>query len=979
MSANEIDLANLVADLELTPAVIARRRELFALDDDALARLAAVSGNAIAHAPEFIEALYARLTSCPATAPWLSRPELVTRLKATQRRYVQTLFSGRLEWPDVLAAVRVGAVHHRVRLPPQWYLATFAHWVADHVDVAFEATTSTNEALHVITALLRRVLFEASLVLDAYGVQQHHALHEGALSPMDAAPSSRTVHDDKPRSSTDPSPLVRIRVASDEVASRAAFVGLDAHAQATLQALAASIDRVVPEVLTGFYELLARRSDTAGLIAPESVEPLKRQVASYWRELAHGAFDRPYAASRTRVGIVHERIGLSTELYLVGVARQTSDILLRVAPSAADPRRAIQALVRAVFFDLSFILDAYMEARAAALLRTESFAAELLAGITAGVAVVDGRLRVENANAALLTMFGLDAQLVRSTRIEALIPIADVKPLLDRVFTGGQPRASATLRAGSRTLRATVVRLTSASGPRASSRAALVVDELTDVSNLGESLATLERGLAQITSSIRAVLWEADAATWTIHAISRPAATLTGHRDTHFLGRPRAWLDLLPEADRASFLERCSALAPGARDELVHRLDRADGTSLWVRTEVHAVTVGDALVFRGITVDMTAELREQHNRLSAIGRLAGGVAHELNNLLMVITGSLELLGDAAARPDDRDAAASALEASHRSAALIRKLLAFAQRQPLHSEPLSLNEVVQDIVRSLSDLTNERLRVRAELDPALWLCAVDRRELEGAVRGVIENARDAMPGGGDVTLRTRNVLRSELDPALATRMADHVELAVNDTGVGMDADVLSHAFEPFYTTKPTSVGLGLSSVHGFVQQSGGHVLVQSTHGGGTVVRLRFPRLQAAANITPDPADPRPRVLVVDDEPSVRHVLVRLLAKMDVVTLQAGTAREALAILESHTIDLLVTDVMLGPGMTGSDLGRLARSRHPGLPVVYVSGFTRAELHLDDLGPGEWFLAKPFAAAVLRETVRTALPKLPRLVH
>ena len=132
-------------------------------------------------------------------------------------------------------------------------------------------------------------------------------------------------------------------------------------------------------------------------------------------------------------------------------------------------------------------------------------------------------------------------------------------------------------------------------------------------------------------------------------------------------------------------------------------------------------------------------------------------------------------------------------------------------------------------------------------------------------------------------------------------------------------------------------------------------------------------------SPQPATVKARLLVVDDEPSVRNVLVRLLVSMDVVTLQAGTAREALTILETHAIDLLVTDVMLGPGMTGSDLGRLARSRQPGLPVIYVSGFTRAELRLDDLGAGEWFLAKPFAAAVLRETVRTALPKLPRVVH
>jgi len=965
-------LTGLIAALELTPAVVARRRELLGLDDAALLRLVAIAAPAQAGALAFIDRLYERLLSCPATAAWLQRPEIVERLKNSQRSYFGSLFTGVLDWDHVLSCLRIGSVHHRVRLPPQWYLAAYAHWVADHVDVVFAAHTTTSEAIETIAALLRRVLIETIFVLDAYGVRHVEALREAGVG---ARPTSGP-SDDRARGSKaaprPPAPFSRIRVATDEVDQRAAFVGIDDEVRATLRHAAPSIEAALPDILARFCDFFTSCPETAPLVSPAAVEPLKQQVASYWRELARADFDRPYATSRTRIGFVHERIGLSVEMYLIGLAHQTTGMLRRVAEEVPDPRAFARALLRAVFFDLSFVLDAYMEARAAALLRTEGFAAELLAGITAGVAVVDAaRFRVESANPALLTMFGLNAQLVRHTRIDAIIPVDGVIDLLRRIFEGREPRAVATLRSGARLFRATAVRLTSVILSSDGPRAALVLDELTDVDAIGESMAMAERGLVELTSGIRAVLWEADLATWTIQVISRPAVELTGYRDMHFLGRRGAWIDLVPEPDRASFIERCASLTPGARVEIVHRLKRADGILLWVRTEAQIAGEDGATMIRGVTVDITAELREQQNRLAALGRFAGGVAHELNNLLMVVTGSLELLQDGDLDADGQEVAAAALHASHRSAELIRKLLAFAQRQPLRSEPLLLNDVVQDIARGLSRGAGDAVRIVVELDPALWLCSVDRKELEGAIRGVIENARDAMPRGGEVTLRTRNVTRSELDPTVTGRLADHVELAVNDTGHGMGADVLSHAFDPFYTTKPSAVGLGLSSIHGFVQQSGGHVLVTSTEGSGTVVRLRFPRAEPRPSAS-RPAEDRPRVLIVDDDPDVRAVLVRLIGRMGVATLEAASAREALDVLESTSIDLLVTDIVLGQGMSGGDLGRLARSRRPDLPVIYVSGYTRAELDLDELGPGEWFLPKPLAPGILRETIKKALP-------
>ena len=237
---------------------------------------------------------------------------------------------------------------------------------------------------------------------------------------------------------------------------------------------ASAIVAAVPAVVDAFYAWASAAPETAPLLPPPTIGPLKRQVLAYWQELATASFDRPYAASRSRLGVVHERVGLSLQLYVVGVAQQVGALLGRVVPAAADPPALARAVIRALFFDLSFVVDAYLDARAAALLRADGYAAALLAGLPQGVAVVDAdSLWIDSANPALLTMFGLDARLVRGVHVEALVPLPGIAAWLARFAAGHEPRVVAVLAAGPRQFRATAVRLADAD---AGSRSRIALD-----------------------------------------------------------------------------------------------------------------------------------------------------------------------------------------------------------------------------------------------------------------------------------------------------------------------------------------------------------------------------------------------------------------------------------------------------------------------------------------------------------------------
>jgi PAS domain S-box-containing protein len=371
------------------------------------------------------------------------------------------------------------------------------------------------------------------------------------------------------------------------------------------------------------------------------------------------------------------------------------------------------------------------------------------------------------------------------------------------------------------------------------------------------------------------------------------------------------------------------------------------------------------------------EALRQAQKMEAVGQLTGGVAHDFNNLLQAILGNLEILKAKLAGSEDAlRHVRFATEAGDRAATLTQRLLAFARRQPLAPTSLNLNALVGGMQELLQRSVGEAIQVEAVLAGGLWRTWADANQVENALLNLAINARDAMPGGGRLTLETTN---SHLDDAyvsgqLGLRPGQYVLLSVTDTGSGMPPDVLARAFEPFFTTKPIGqgTGLGLSQLYGFARQSGGHVALYSEEGRGTTVKLYLPRHHgppaavetAAALPDPPPASEGETILVVEDEALVRMLMVQTLAEKGYRVVEARESESAIRVLESDMkIDLLATDVGL-PGMNGRQLAEAARMLRPDISVLFLTGYAHnAALGDEPLGPRTQLISKPFAVKVL----------------
>ncbi len=379
---------------------------------------------------------------------------------------------------------------------------------------------------------------------------------------------------------------------------------------------------------------------------------------------------------------------------------------------------------------------------------------------------------------------------------------------------------------------------------------------------------------------------------------------------------------------------------------------------------------------------LTLELA-QSQKLQALGQLTGGVAHDFNNLLTVIMGSLELVDlDAQASERVRGYARQALTACERAAALTQRLLAFARRQPLRPQVIDINALVLDTESLLRRTLGRGIAIQTRLADGLWPSEADPTQLENVVLNLAINARDAMPGGGKLTIETANVALAEpdLDDFEEAEPGDYVCLSVIDDGVGMEQDVQRQVFEPFFTTKPAGLGsgLGLSMVYGFVKQSRGQVRIRSAPGAGTRVDVLLPRSEAAAEPThsgglADSGDvPRGEgrlVLVVDDDPAVLVLVVRILEQLDYRTLNATDASGALALLDANPdVALLVSDVVLSDSVHGPELARQARARRPDLPVLFISGYADDPAVPEGRVPADLdLLEKPFTRDQLGQAV------------
>ncbi len=384
----------------------------------------------------------------------------------------------------------------------------------------------------------------------------------------------------------------------------------------------------------------------------------------------------------------------------------------------------------------------------------------------------------------------------------------------------------------------------------------------------------------------------------------------------------------------------------------------------------------------------------QSQKMQAVGQLAGGVAHDFNNLLTVIIGNCEFL---LMRHQAGDPSFKEINEVHqnalRAAALVGQLLAFSRKQTMQPKVLALGEVVGELAQMLRRLVGEGITLNVERDPDLWQVRADEAQLSNAIINLVVNARDAMPSGGTVAIKTVNETVRQA-AALGTAImpaGDYVRIEVADTGTGMSKEVQSKIFDPFFTTKPVGqgTGLGLATVYGIVKQSGGFITVESELGRGTRFHIYLPRLKGEAPAaTEAAAPPAPRdvtgqdtILLVEDEEAVRSFAARALRMRGYNVLEAGGGEEALEIVKSggQTIHLVITDVVM-PNMDGPTMVRHLKLLKPGLQVIFMSGYAEEAFRRNDQSSDDiHFLPKPFGLKQLAAKVKEVLSSPPPTRH
>jgi two-component system cell cycle sensor histidine kinase/response regulator CckA len=451
--------------------------------------------------------------------------------------------------------------------------------------------------------------------------------------------------------------------------------------------------------------------------------------------------------------------------------------------------------------------------------------------------------------------------------------------------------------------------------------------------------------------------------------------------------------DVVYPEDREAVLAQYGRVGQGETTsyEADRRYRRKDGSPLWARVSVVAARDGTGLpkLVTAVVIDMTdrKKLEEQFRqaqKMEAVGRLAGGVAHDFNNLLTVINGYGQMLLERLPAGDPtRELVQEMTAAGERAAGLTAQLLAFSRKAILEPRLLDLNEVVTQSAKFLRRIIGEDVTLSTALAPSLSRVKADPTQLEQVLLNLAVNARDAMPGGGKLTIETHGVRLRDEDAALYPDLppGHYVQLAVSDTGVGMTDEVKVRLFEPFFTTKEVGkgTGLGLSVVHGAVKQSGGRVDVYSEVGVGTTFKILLPAVAAASTpasglmrIAPKGAEV---VLLVEDEDAVRKLARMGLEMQGYTVLEARGGADAIRIAQarSEPIHILVTDVVM-PGMGGREVAETLRAKRPGLKVLYVSGYTDdAVVRHGIVEATDAFLQKPFTPLSLARKVRAVLDK------
>ncbi|HWB46475.1 MAG TPA: PAS domain S-box protein [Hyphomicrobiaceae bacterium] len=471
-----------------------------------------------------------------------------------------------------------------------------------------------------------------------------------------------------------------------------------------------------------------------------------------------------------------------------------------------------------------------------------------------------------------------------------------------------------------------------------------------------------------------------------------PAATARlGWSQAELIGRTWEWIEH-PDDVARSRAEIAHLAAGRVTQRFENRLRHKDGSYRWLSWTAAShegliyATARDVTDEKEAaeTLRRTEEALRQSQKMEAVGQLTGGIAHDFNNLLQGIVGSLDLvqkrLADGRLSEIQRYVN-GALTSANRAAALTHRLLAFSRRQPLDPKPVRANPLIVSMEDLLRRTMGERIELELALAGDLWTTLCDPHQLENSILNLAINARDAMPDGGRLRIETSNALLDENAIAGDRELisGEYVCITVIDSGTGMTPDVMSRAFDPFFTTKPTGhgTGLGLSMIYGFARQSDGQIKISSEVGKGTAVKLYLPRHDKKEDVSTsaEPPDATERaahgqtVLVIEDEPLVRLLIIDVLDDLGYRALEANDGPKGLRILQSsEQIDLLITDIGL-PGLNGRQVADAARVTRPNLKILFMTGYAENAVAAKGmLGPGMQIITKPFVMDVLGKRIR-----------
>jgi PAS domain S-box-containing protein len=514
-----------------------------------------------------------------------------------------------------------------------------------------------------------------------------------------------------------------------------------------------------------------------------------------------------------------------------------------------------------------------------------------------------------------------------------------------------------------------------------------------------EALKEAEQRYRELVEGLDAIVWEADAQTWQFTFVSKRAEAILGYPVNQWLSEPNFWIDHIHPDDRNEAVSFCQLYTQKGRDhEFEYRMIAADGSVVWLRDVVTVECAeGKPVRLKGVMIDITPlkkaeEEKEkiqaqllQAQKMEAIGRLAGGVAHDFNNLLTTIQGYTDLI---MMKIDEMNPLYKDLEQIHlaavRAGSLTRQLLLFSRRQPMELVPLDINKTIDDLLKMLSRLIGEDITISTDMEPDLWTVRADAGNIEQVIMNLAVNARDAMPKGGRLIIRTENVIMDEEHCKVIpeARPGKFVCLSIEDTGVGMDKEIIQRIFEPFFSTKEAGkgTGLGLSVVYGIVKQHKGWINVYSEPGQGSIFKVYLPafsiklKSETKKTISIQELQGRgERILLVEDEEGVRELATKVLYENGYVVFEAANAKEAMDIFdrEKGEFHLVFCDEVL-PDKSGLQLIDQLLSRKPELRILLSSGYTDQKLQWSVIRErGFRFLQKPYTLPDLLRAIKEAI--------